>query len=103
MNGRGKTDKLWATRIMDGIPDIENVTAALQPDGSGGGRWGRCVYHSENDVNDQQVSSERNKVALNGADECMSCVGRQYTVRRWFYSQLHHGESPNLLSHHVKR
>ncbi|KAK7470812.1 hypothetical protein VKT23_002230 [Stygiomarasmius scandens] len=36
--------------LVDGIPDIENVTAALQH-----GPYGKCVYESENDVCDNQV------------------------------------------------
>jgi len=36
--------------LVDGIPDIENITAALQH-----GPYGKCVYESENDVCDNQV------------------------------------------------
>lgn len=36
--------------IVDGIPDIENVTHALR-DGS----YGRCVYEHDNNVCDNQV------------------------------------------------
>lgn len=35
---------------MDGVPDIENVTYALQ-----NGPFGECVYESANDVCDHQV------------------------------------------------
>lgn len=47
--------EVWATHILDEPPDIENVTAAIQPDGIAGGRWGKCVYSGDNDVVDQQV------------------------------------------------
>jgi hypothetical protein len=55
---------IWAVHIVDAIPDIENVTDAISPrpqakgvrvDAEGNGRWGKCVYEGENDVNDQQV------------------------------------------------
>lgn len=36
--------------IVDGVPDIENVTGALQH-----GPYGQCVYESANDVCDNQV------------------------------------------------
>jgi hypothetical protein len=36
--------------IVDGLPDIENVTDALK-----NGPYGKCVYESDNDVCDHQV------------------------------------------------
>lgn len=36
--------------LVDGLPDIENVTHALRT-----GPYGQCVYESPNDVCDQQV------------------------------------------------
>ncbi|KAH0840066.1 hypothetical protein J3R83DRAFT_1033 [Lanmaoa asiatica] len=39
-----------ASTIVDGIPDIENITEALQ-----NGPYGKCVYESDNDVCDHQV------------------------------------------------
>lgn len=41
----------WPVRpLVDGIPDIENVTDALAH-----GPYGKCVYESDNDVCDNQV------------------------------------------------
>jgi hypothetical protein len=41
----------WPVRpLVDGIPDIENVTEALVH-----GPYGKCVYESDNDVCDNQV------------------------------------------------
>ena len=46
---QGNSD--WpASTIVDGIPDIENITAALRD-----GPYGQCVYESDNDVCDNQV------------------------------------------------
>ncbi|KAJ7499060.1 hypothetical protein FB451DRAFT_1204109 [Mycena latifolia] len=46
---RGKTG--WpVSPLVDGLPDIENVTHALRT-----GPYGQCVYESSNDVCDQQV------------------------------------------------
>lgn len=39
-----------ASTLVDGIPDIENITEALQ-----NGPYGKCVYESDNDVCDHQV------------------------------------------------
>lgn len=41
----------WPVDILvDGVPDIENITQALKD-----GPYGRCVYESDNDVCDNQV------------------------------------------------
>jgi predicted dehydrogenase len=41
----------WPVSVLvDGLPDIENVTAALKT-----GPYGQCVYESPNDVVDHQV------------------------------------------------
>ena len=41
----------WPSSVLvDGIPDIENVTAALKT-----GPYGRCAYECDNDVCDNQV------------------------------------------------
>ena len=41
----------WPVRpLVDGVPDIENVTDALAH-----GPYGKCVYESDNDVCDNQV------------------------------------------------
>ncbi|KAG1753901.1 uncharacterized protein EDB91DRAFT_1286835, partial [Suillus paluster] len=46
---RGNTN--WpASTVVDGIPDIENITDALR-----NGPYGQCVYESDNDVCDHQV------------------------------------------------
>lgn len=56
---------MWAVHIVDAIPDLENVADAISPrprgkgvrtEADGSGVWGKCVYESGNDVNDQQVS-----------------------------------------------
>lgn len=45
-------NKGWpASTIVDGLPDIENIADALKT-----GPYGKCVYESDNDVCDNQVS-----------------------------------------------
>lgn len=45
--------------IVDGVPDVENVTSELQK-----GPYGECVYESANDVCDNQVTLTRFKHQL---------------------------------------
>ncbi|KAG8943445.1 hypothetical protein FRC03_002481 [Tulasnella sp. 419] len=40
----------WAGMLTDGPPDLESINVALRE-----GPYGRCVYESDNDVNDHQV------------------------------------------------
>ena len=41
----------WPSNVLvDGLPDIENITNALKT-----GPYGRCVYECDNDVCDNQV------------------------------------------------
>jgi hypothetical protein len=58
-----------ASVIVDGVPDIENITDALQ-----NGPYGKCVYESSNDVCDQQVHC---------AYCFMSHLNRQWVTNRW--------------------
>ena len=56
--------------LVDGIPDIENVTDALVK-----GRYGQCVYELDNDVCDNQVCL----ISVVGAISCAELLsGRQY-------------------------
>ena len=50
-----------ASTLVDGIPDIENITAALHH-----GPYGKCVYESDNDVCDHQVCGTRHSRHLQG-------------------------------------
>jgi len=46
-----KGHKAWPVNVLvDGVPDIENITEALKY-----GPYGRCVYESDNNVCDNQV------------------------------------------------
>jgi hypothetical protein len=47
-----------ASTLVDGTPDIENITEALR-----NGPYGKCVYESDNDVCDHQVCVPRTLVA----------------------------------------
>lgn len=46
LKGRDK----WPVNILNSHPTVENITEALKT-----GDYGRCVYHSDNDVVDHQV------------------------------------------------
>lgn len=46
LKGRDK----WPVNILNSHPTVENITGALKS-----GDYGRCVYHSDNDVVDHQV------------------------------------------------
>ena len=46
LKGRDK----WPVNILNSYPTVENITEALKT-----GNYGRCVYHSDNDVVDHQV------------------------------------------------
>lgn len=47
-----KGHKTWPVAVLvDGVPDIENITQALRE-----GPYGQCVYEASNDVCDNQVS-----------------------------------------------
>lgn len=46
LKGRDK----WPVNILNSYPTVENITEALKT-----GDYGRCVYHSDNDVVDHQV------------------------------------------------
>ncbi|KAF8639936.1 hypothetical protein AX17_001186 [Amanita inopinata Kibby_2008] len=71
--------------LVDGIPDIENITAALK-----NGQYGLCVYESPNDVCDHQIV---NLEFANGATASFTMVA--YTSRicerqtRWHFT---HGD-----------
>ncbi|KIM91075.1 hypothetical protein PILCRDRAFT_811591 [Piloderma croceum F 1598] len=74
-----------ASVIIDGVPDIENITDALQ-----NGPYGKCVYESSNDVCDQQVV---NLEFSNGATASFTMVA--YTTAicdRQTHLHFTHGE-----------
>jgi predicted dehydrogenase len=81
---RGNTR--WpVSTIVDGIPDIENVTAALRE-----GPYGQCVYESKNDVCDNQVV---NLEFENGCTASFTMVAFTSTIcERQLRMHFTHGE-----------
>lgn len=71
--------------IVDGLPDIENVTSALRH-----GRYGQCVYESDNNVCDNQIV---NLEFSNGATVSFTMIAQTERICER-QSRLHfsHGE-----------
>ncbi|KAJ3550635.1 hypothetical protein NMY22_g352 [Coprinellus aureogranulatus] len=78
--------KGWPVQpLVDGVPDIENVTHALAT-----GPYGRCVYDCDNDVCDQQVV---NLEFSNGSTASMTMVAFSSTIcERQTRLHFTHGE-----------
>ncbi|KIL68156.1 hypothetical protein M378DRAFT_72132 [Amanita muscaria Koide BX008] len=79
-------NKGWPVNVLvDGVPDIENVTGALRT-----GPYGKCVYESPNDVCDHQVV---NLEFSNGATASFTMVAYTTSIcdrqTRWHFT---HGE-----------
>jgi predicted dehydrogenase len=89
-----------ASVIVDGIPDIENVTAALAD-----GPYGTCVYESANDVCDNQVVN----VQFAGGQTASLTMAAQTSLICERQTRLHfaHGEivgdSSRLVVHDFRK
>jgi predicted dehydrogenase len=81
---RGHTG--WPLKpLVDGVPDIENVTEALAT-----GPYGRCVYDCDNDVCDHQVV---NLEFSNGSTASLTMVAFSSTIcERQTRLHFTHGE-----------
>lgn len=76
----------WPVKpLVDGVPDIENVTEALAT-----GPYGRCVYECDNDVCDNQVV---NIEFSNGSTASLTMVAFSSTIcERQTRLHFTHGE-----------